>query len=128
LRPFDAQFCRLCAITAQFGDRVGPALESMISTVVVALRSRRRVPNGRDGGFLAAAPPAMTSPVPEQRTVRSKAVWGDKRTLAVIALLVLGLASNVFAERAHAQPGPRARPDRPNAIAEQHHGKLDDEL
>ena len=70
----------------------------------------------------------MTSPVPEQRTVRSKAVWGDKRTLAVIALLVLGLASNVFAERAHAQPGPKARPDRPNAIAEQHHGKLDDEL
>ena len=70
----------------------------------------------------------MTSPVPEERTVRSKAVWGDKRTLAGIALLVLGLAPNAFAERAHAQQGSKALPDRPNTIAQQHHGKLDEEL
>jgi serine protease AprX len=72
----------------------------------------------------------MTSPVLEQRTVRSKAVWGDKRTLAAIALLVLvlGFTPSAFAERAHAQQGAKALPDRPNTIAQQHHGKLDDEL
>jgi len=32
-----------------------------------------------------------------ERTTRRKAVWGPKRTLAAVAVLVLGLASNALA-------------------------------
>src|SRR2546423_8102290 len=100
----------------------------MTSNVVVAPRFGRRAPNGPDGGFVAAARPAMTQPASEPRTVRCRAVWGDKRMLAVIALLTLGLATNAFAERAHAQPGHKARPNRANTIAVKRHTKLDQEL
>src|SRR5712691_3489600 len=62
-----------------------------------------------------------------ERTTRRKAVWGPKRTLAAVAVLVLGLASNALAAGSHDRGATRGRAGRPNAEARDHR-KLDKEL
>jgi serine protease AprX len=61
------------------------------------------------------------------RPPRRKAVWGPKRTLAALAVLVLGLATNALADGPHARRGAKVRAGRPNAEA-RNHRKLDNEL
>ena len=70
-------------------------------------------------------------------SIKRKAVWGPRRTLAVTALLVLALAPNAFAaarQRApkapvqsrHLRQAPKVKPGRPNVNAKAY--KLDHEL
>jgi serine protease AprX len=61
-------------------------------------------------------------------THRRKAVWGPKRTLAVAAILVCGLATNALAAGPHSHRARKARPGQPNAAAVSRHQKLDKEL
>src|SRR5262245_35406363 len=82
--------------------------------------------HGTGGWAFAETEPAMNPSTPI-RASRRKAVWGPKRTLAALAVLVLGLATNAFAEGPHARRGARVRAGRPNAEA-RNHRKLDREL
>src|SRR5262245_7062578 len=82
--------------------------------------------HGTGGWPFAENQPAMNPSIPI-RAPRRKAVWGPKRTLAALAVVVLGLATNAFAEGSHARRGARLRAGRPNAEA-RNHRKLDREL
>jgi hypothetical protein len=82
--------------------------------------------HGTGGWPFAENEPAMNPSIPI-RAPRRKAVWGPKRTLAALAVVALGLATNAFAEGPHARRGTRLRAGRPNAEA-RNHRKLDREL
>src|SRR6185295_8276736 len=66
-------------------------------------------------------------PATPNTTTRQKAVWGPKRTLAALAVLVLGMAPSTFAAGNHSKHAAKARAGRPNAEA-RNHRKLDNEL
>ena len=58
---------------------------------------------------------------------RQKAVWGPKRILAAVAILILGLAPSAMAEgRQHSYQGGKAVAGRPNSHVKAY--KLDNEL
>ena len=57
---------------------------------------------------------------------RRKAVWGPKRTLAVAAMLALGLVSNASAEGRHIRQAQKANAGTPSRKVKNY--KLDDEL
>src|ERR1051325_9371948 len=59
---------------------------------------------------------------------RRKAVWGPKRTLSAVFVLVLAFAAPTFAAggREHARAGSKARDGRPNSLV--HGYRLDNEL
>ena len=59
-------------------------------------------------------------------TSRRKAVWGPKRTLAAVALIVLGLAPGVFAEGRHQGAARKAQAGGPNSNVRRY--KIDGEL
>src|SRR5438105_7712084 len=58
--------------------------------------------------------------------VRQKAVWGPKRMLAAVALVVFGFSTNSMASGHHTQPAAHAKPGVPGASVKNY--KLDDEL
>ena len=58
--------------------------------------------------------------------VRRKAVWGPKRTLALVALLVLGLSPSAFAAGHHRSSARKAVAGRPNSQVKNY--KVDGEL
>jgi serine protease AprX len=64
----------------------------------------------------------MTS-TPIARNVRRKAVWGPKRTLILVLLLVLGFAPRAMAAGQHAKPAPTTKPGVAGKQAQ--HPKLD---
>src|SRR5262249_44650001 len=57
---------------------------------------------------------------------RRKAVWGPKRTTAIVAFLLLGLAPNALAAGHHRTNAGKALPGRPNSQVKNY--KVDDEL
>src|SRR5437762_5728728 len=57
---------------------------------------------------------------------RRKAVWGPKRTLALVALLVLGLSPSAFAAGHHRSSARKAVAGRPNSQVKNY--KVDGEL
>jgi serine protease AprX len=59
-------------------------------------------------------------------STRRKAVWSLTRSLAVAALVVLGLATHAFADGRHNHEARRARPSAPNSNVQQY--RLDKEL
>ena len=61
-----------------------------------------------------------------QQIVRRKAVWGSKLTIAVAALLIIGLAPSAFAAGRHTRTGPKARPGVPSSRVKAY--KLDGEV
>src|SRR6266498_5877281 len=66
----------------------------------------------------------MTDTQPSQ-TVRRKAVWGPRRTLGLLALIVFGLSPNALAAgRHHHKQGPKANRLYPGARVRDY--KLDD--
>ena len=76
--------------------------------------------------------------IPIRWSPRRKAVWGPKRTLAILstlALMVFGLAPNALAagsshkvsqKKAHHQVARKAKPGRPNSSVKAY--KLDNEM
>src|SRR5215813_11015673 len=56
---------------------------------------------------------------------RRKAVWGPKRTLAAVALLLIGFAPNALAS-GHSSSAPKAAAGGPNSNVKNY--KIDDEL
>ena len=78
------------------------------------------------GGNLALLRHAMT--IYSTATVKRKAVWGPKRTLAAVFALLITLAATTFAApaREHVRKAPKARDGRPNAQAKSY--RLDNEL
>ena len=79
--------------------------------------------NGSDGPAFALCAHRMTSNLPSQ-DIRWKAVWGPKRLMATLALLVFGFGSHTFAGQNTENPsrGPhdrlavaKARSGRPNS-------------
>src|SRR5207244_8366722 len=58
--------------------------------------------------------------------VRQKAVWGPKRMLAAVALVIFGFSTNSMAAGQHNQPAAHAKPGVPGAQGKNY--KLDDEL
>ena len=57
---------------------------------------------------------------------RRKAVWGPKGTVALVALLVLGLSSSAFAAGHHRKDARKATVGRPNSQVQNY--KVDGEL
>src|SRR3989442_8290216 len=66
----------------------------------------------------------MTSAL--RRRIRRKTVWGGKRVLGLLAILLFAFSSTGLAANAHNQPGPKARPDAPSSRVKNY--KLDDEV
>ena len=62
----------------------------------------------------------------DQRNLRRKAVWGPKRHLVILLLLIFGLASAAVADGKHSRQGRKAKAGAPSSRVKQY--KLDDEL
>src|SRR5436190_3953933 len=65
------------------------------------------------------------NPMSTHESLRRKAVWGPKRTLAM-AILAIGLASNAIAAGPHRQTPPKAKAGLPHSSVKGY--KLDKEL